>query len=99
MLTFEVRQDRGAHTVILSQDFALSLALLRRGTLEQKLVWTFHLYDLNGDGLLSREEIRDVTTSVSSHGLKEGVKNIQGPQEIQNIKTLKSQIFIFGGKY
>ena len=37
MLTFEVRQDRGAHTVILSQDFALSLALLRRGTLEQKL--------------------------------------------------------------
>ena len=38
--------------------------MLRRGTLEEKLVWTFHLYDLNGDGLLSREEIRDVTTSV-----------------------------------
>jgi len=58
--------DQERRGVLTFEDFALSLALLRRGTLEQKLVWTFHLYDLNGDGLLSREEIRDVTTSIYS---------------------------------
>ena len=42
----------------------MSLSLLLYGSQEEKLEWTFHLYDLNGDGLLSREEIRDVTTSV-----------------------------------
>jgi len=58
--------DPEGRGVVSFEEFAQALAMLRRGTLEEKLVWTFHLYDLNGDGLLSREEIRDVTTSIYS---------------------------------
>ena len=28
--------------------------------------WTFHLYDLNGDGVITRDEMEDVTASVDS---------------------------------
>jgi len=56
--------DPESRGVVSFEEFAQALALLRGGTLEEKLVWTFHLYDLNGDGLLSRDEIRDVTTSI-----------------------------------
>ena len=36
------------------------------GTQEEKLEWTFHLYDLDGDGVITREEMEDVAMSVSS---------------------------------
>ena len=29
--------------------------------------WTFHLYDLNGDGVITRDEMEDVTASVDSN--------------------------------
>ena len=47
------------------QDFALGLSVLVRGSLEDKLRWTFNLYDLNGDGVISKDEMEDVTASVS----------------------------------
>lgn len=56
-------EDKG---VVSFEEFAQALSLLKRGSLEDKLVWTFHLYDLNGDGVLSRDEIKDVTTSIYS---------------------------------
>ena len=43
----------------------LTLALLLKGTEEDKLKWVFQLYDLNGDGWISREEMEDITHSVS----------------------------------
>ena len=38
--------------------------MLTRGTQEDKIKWVFNLYDLNGDGWISREEMEDVTHSV-----------------------------------
>ena len=38
--------------------------MLLNGSLEDKLEWTFHLYDLDGDGGISREEMEDVAFSV-----------------------------------
>ena len=32
--------------------------------MEDKLKWMFQLYDLNGDGFISREELSDVAASV-----------------------------------
>eukprot|EP00092_Neocalanus_flemingeri_P085886 GFUD01108133.1.p1 GENE.GFUD01108133.1~~GFUD01108133.1.p1 ORF type:complete len:156 (+),score=64.89 GFUD01108133.1:591-1058(+) len=52
--------------VVYFEEFAQTLSLLRRGSLEEKLAWTFHLYDLNGDGVLSREEFEDMTISIYS---------------------------------
>ena len=42
----------------------MGLSILLKGTLQDKLRWTFQLYDVNKDGVLSRSEFRDVTASV-----------------------------------
>lgn len=46
------------------QEFVLNLSTLSRGSLDEKLKWTFQLYDVNGDGFISREEMTEVMTSV-----------------------------------
>jgi Ca2+-binding EF-hand superfamily protein len=46
------------------QDFVLGLSTLSRGSLEEKLRWTFGLYDINGDGCITREEMTDIVTAV-----------------------------------
>jgi Ca2+-binding EF-hand superfamily protein len=43
----------------------LTLALLLKGTYEDKLRWVFRLYNLNGNGWISKEEMEDITHSVS----------------------------------
>jgi Ca2+-binding EF-hand superfamily protein len=47
------------------QDFALGLSILVKGSEEEKLRWTFNMYDLNGDGVITRDEMEDVVASVS----------------------------------
>ena len=42
----------------------MNLSILLRGSAEEKLRWTFQLYDTNGDGFISREEMEDVAESV-----------------------------------
>lgn len=32
--------------------------------MEEKLRWTFQLYDINGDGFITREEMTDIATAV-----------------------------------
>lgn len=41
-----------------------SLSTLLRGTMEEKLRWTFSLYDINGDGLITIEEMTDIATAI-----------------------------------
>ena len=49
------------------QDFALGLSVLVKGSEEETLRWTFNMYDLNGDGVITRDEMEDVVASVSSY--------------------------------
>lgn len=46
------------------QDYVLCLSILARGTIEEKLRWTFSLYDINGDGIITREEMTDIVTAI-----------------------------------
>ena len=32
----------------------MGLSVLARGTLHEKLQWAFHLYDINGDGIITK---------------------------------------------
>lgn len=50
--------------VITFENFVLGLSILLRGSLEDKLRWTFSLYDQDKDGFISREEMEDVVGSV-----------------------------------
>lgn len=46
------------------QKFVQGLSILSRGTLEEKLIWTFQLYDINSDGRITKEEMSDIVTAV-----------------------------------
>lgn len=46
------------------QDFVQNLSILSRGSLEEKLRWAFTLYDINGDGYITREEMTDIVTAI-----------------------------------
>ncbi|XP_076546699.1 uncharacterized protein LOC117611638 [Osmia lignaria lignaria] len=53
------------HSGILSfEDFVIGLSILSRGSIDEKLRWTFSLYDINGDGCITREEMTDIVTAV-----------------------------------
>ena len=42
----------------------MSLSTLLHGTLHEKLIWTFRVYDLNGDGVITKNEMGNVVVAV-----------------------------------
>lgn len=50
--------------IFMFQDFVTGLSILSRGSIDEKLRWTFSLYDINGDGCITREEMTDIVTAV-----------------------------------
>ncbi|XP_057676388.1 Kv channel-interacting protein 1b isoform X3 [Corythoichthys intestinalis] len=46
------------------KDFVMGLSILLRGTLREKLEWTFHLYDINRDGYINREEMTEIVKAI-----------------------------------
>lgn len=46
------------------QEFVQGLSILIRGSVQEKLCWTFSLYDLNRDGFITRDEMTDIVTAV-----------------------------------
>nr|CAD7413289.1 unnamed protein product [Timema poppensis] len=50
--------------IVGTQDFLGILSKVSRGSVQEKLQWIFGLYDLNGDGLISKSEMLDVVTSI-----------------------------------
>ncbi|CAF1424711.1 unnamed protein product, partial [Didymodactylos carnosus] len=45
-------------------DYILTLSVLCRGTVDDKLRWIFRFYDITGDGQLSRESFADIIRSL-----------------------------------
>ncbi|XP_055948317.1 calsenilin-like isoform X2 [Argiope bruennichi] len=56
--------DQQNNGTINFQEFLTGLSMLTRGPTVDKLKWTFRLYDLNGDGRIDREEIREIISSI-----------------------------------
>ncbi|OQV20816.1 putative Kv channel-interacting protein 4 [Hypsibius exemplaris] len=56
--------DHNRNGWITFEQFICSMSLLTRGTLSEKLRWVFNLYDLNGDGFISRDELTNVVVAV-----------------------------------
>lgn len=59
---FDIQQNG----TISFEDFVTSLSVLARGTIDEKLRWTFALYDLNGDGVVSRSELTTIVSAIYS---------------------------------
>lgn len=51
-------------SILSPQKFVQGLSILSRGTLEEKLCWTFQLYDINSDGQITKEEMSDIVTAI-----------------------------------
>ncbi|CAO1416361.1 unnamed protein product [Diamesa hyperborea] len=56
--------DRDANGSVSFEEFVLNLSILSRGTMDDKLEWTFQLYDVNNDGFITKEEMTEVITAV-----------------------------------
>jgi Ca2+-binding EF-hand superfamily protein len=80
------------------QEFVFNLSILSRGTLDEKLEWTFQLYDVNGDGFISKDEMTEVMTSVYelmgkvSEGCKE---ENQIKAKVENMFKVSRELFRF----
>ena len=46
------------------QEFVVGLSVLARGTLTEKLHWAFTLYDINKDGMISKQEMLDIISAI-----------------------------------
>jgi len=46
------------------KDMLVSLSTLLHGTLQEKIAWTFRVYDLNGDGVITKTEMGNVVVAV-----------------------------------
>ncbi|NWY97034.1 CSEN protein, partial [Loxia curvirostra] len=56
--------DADRNGALCFQDFAVGLSVLLRGTEQQKLKWTFDLYDVNKDGYVSKEDMLEIMKSI-----------------------------------
>lgn len=75
------------------QEFIQSLSTLLRGTMEEKLRWTFSLYDINGDGFITQEEMIDIATAVYELMGRNPEIDTNGPDPDQ-IKEKVEKIFV-----
>lgn len=50
--------------MIKLQDLLVTLSTLLRGSVYERLRWTFKLYDLNGDGCISRSELSEIVQAI-----------------------------------
>lgn len=56
--------DQDHSGIVSFEDFVQGLSVLSRGSNEEKLRWTFSLYDINGDGFITRDEMTDIVTAI-----------------------------------
>ncbi|XP_068584608.1 calaxin isoform X2 [Cebidichthys violaceus] len=72
--------DKDNDGLISMKEWIEGLSVFLRGTLDEQIQYCFHVYDLNGDGNISREEmyhvLKDCLPGLSSEEREEGVKDL-----------------------
>ncbi|XP_048839138.1 Kv channel-interacting protein 1b isoform X1 [Brienomyrus brachyistius] len=56
--------DSAHNGSIKFEDFVMGLSILLRGSVREKLQWTFNLYDINRDGYINKEEMTEIVRAI-----------------------------------
>ena len=62
--------DTNHDNVVSFRELLSALSLSKRGTIKEKMEWLFEIYDVDGNGRITLEELCDVVKSMQHHGEK-----------------------------
>ena len=70
--------DREQTGGITFGDFMDFLSVLTKGSEEEKILWSFQFYDVNRDGIISRDEMIKVSIMIISKGAFKYYSSVKG---------------------
>tara|TARA_R110002050_G_scaffold233743_2_gene369667 strand:- start:751 stop:1395 length:645 start_codon:yes stop_codon:yes gene_type:complete len=87
--------DRDNSGFVDFRELATLLSCLVRGTTEERLEIVFSFYDVNGDGLISKEELKEVISSIFYGAKAAGNRHLDGVATVDDyIEQVWLRVFL-----